>query len=232
MFNLQDIVLNYGNLKVLDRFNLSCNKSQFVCLLGSSGVGKSSILNVLAGITKPQSGQVNCNNKRLAYVFQEPRLLPWFTVEQNMQLGLYSLGLNSKLRAERVKSLLPLLGLSGFGDYYPSQLSGGMKQRVSIGRAFAIRPELLLLDEPFSALDENLKQDMRELLDSLQQWHHCTKVMVTHDVSEAIKLSDRIVVLHGRPCEIVLNIYPESAQRLDRDYMQQMEQVLLNAVGS
>jgi ABC-type nitrate/sulfonate/bicarbonate transport system ATPase subunit len=232
LFSLQNIVLNYGDLKVLDQFNLSCDKRQFICLFGPSGVGKSSILNILAGIIKPQSGQVSCNNQRLAYVFQEPRLLPWFTVEQNLQIGLYSLGLSAKQRHERVKNLLPLLNLAEFADYYPRQLSGGMKQRVSIGRAFAIQPDLLLLDEPFCGLDESLKQDMQELLDSLQKWHPCTKVMVTHDVNEAIKLSDRIVVLQGRPCQVALNLYPDPTKKLDLDYVQQTKQILLNSAVS
>lgn len=226
MFGLENIVLNYGDLRVLDQFNLSCDGNEFISLFGPSGVGKSSILNILAGIIKPQSGKIKSNSQRLAYVFQEPRLLPWFTVKQNMQLGLHNLDLSNRQQEERLDSLLPLLGLSGFADYYPSQLSGGMKQRVSIGRAFAILPDLLLLDEPFSALDENLKQDMRELLNTLQEWHPCTKVMVTHDVNEAIKLSDRIVVLTGSPCRIALNIYPQTENEGE------LEKILLSAVLS
>lgn len=231
MFGLYDIELQYGDLKVLDHFNLNCDKQQFICLFGPSGTGKTSILNTLAGIVKPQSGRVESGSRRLAYVFQEPRLLPWLTVEQNLQLGLYNLRLTARQRRQRVASLLPLLGLDGFGGYYPGQLSGGMKQRVSIGRAFAIEPDLLLLDEPFCGLDEKLKKDMQELLLSLGQWHACTTVMVTHDLKEAVRLSDRIAVVRGRPCQIVLDLYLEPEQRCKPSYVRQMERVLTDALN-
>ncbi len=230
MFSLQDIVLDYGPLKVLERFNLNCDRRQFMCLFGPSGVGKTSILNILAVITKPQAGLVRCDHRRLAYVFQEPRLVPWLTVEQNLELGLHAQGLNARQRRQRVEKLLPLLGLDGFAAYYPGQLSGGMKQRVSIGRAFAIQPDLLLLDEPFSSLDANLKQDMQELLASLRQWHSCTTVMVTHDEKEAINLSDRIVVLHGRPCRAVLELVPDKEQISDFRYARSLEAAILDAL--
>ncbi|MBP7330995.1 MAG: Bicarbonate transport ATP-binding protein CmpD [Firmicutes bacterium ADurb.Bin373] len=231
MFGLHDIELQYGGLKVLEHFNLNCDRQQFICLFGPSGTGKTSILNILAGIVKPRSGRVASNSRRLAYVFQEPRLLPWLTVEENLQLGLYNLGLPSRQRRRRVVSLLPLLGLAGFGGYYPGQLSGGMKQRVSIGRAFAIEPDLLLLDEPFCGLDERLKKDMQELLLSLGQWHACTTVMVTHDLKEAVRLSDRIVVVRGRPCQIVLDLYLEPEQRCKPSYARQMERILTDALN-
>ncbi|MFA6940741.1 MAG: ABC transporter ATP-binding protein [Clostridiaceae bacterium] len=232
MFCLSDVVLSYGNLKVFEQFNLNCDKRQFICLFGPSGVGKTSILNMLARIKKPDSGQVKSDDRRLAYVFQEPRLIPWLTVEQNLQIGLYKFGLGSHERDQCVKSLLPLLGLAEFGGYYPGQLSGGMKQRVSLGRAFIIQPDLLLLDEPFNGLDENLKKDMQELLISLEKWHTCTTVMVTHDAVEAIRLSDRIVVVEGRPCRIISDIYPEPGQRLEVSYTDTLKQVIFNALES
>lgn len=231
MFCLENVVLCYGNLKVLEQFNLSCEKSQLVCLFGSSGVGKTSILNILAGISKPQAGRIKSDYERLAYVFQEPRLLPWLTVEQNLQVGLFAQGFKSKQRDECVQDLLPLLGLAGFGGYYPEQLSGGMKQRVSLGRAFAISPDLLLLDEPFTGLDEGLKNDMQDLLFSLRQWHNCTTVMVTHDVKEAIKLSDRIVVMAGRPCRIVQDIITAPEQKHDPAYIRDTEADLLGMLN-
>ncbi|MEN6391337.1 MAG: ATP-binding cassette domain-containing protein [Syntrophomonas sp.] len=231
MFSLQDIVLHYGPLRVFEHFNLSCSRQEFICLFGPSGVGKTTILNLLAGVARPQAGRVRSNSRRLAYVFQEPRLLPWFTAVENLQLGLYNLGLDARQRRQRVESLLPVLGLDGFGDYYPGQLSGGMKQRVSIGRAFAIQPDLLLLDEPFSGLDENLKKDMEELLLSLGRWHACTTVLVTHDVQEAVRLADRIVVVGGRPCETVLELRPETGQKSKPSYARHVEQVLINTLN-
>lgn len=179
----------------------------------------------------PASGQVTSASMRLAYVFQEPRLLPWLTVVENLQIGLYSHGLPARERRQRVENLLPLLGLDGFGGYYPEQLSGGMKQRVSIGRAFAVEPDLLLLDEPFSGLDEEIKRDMQELLSSLGQWHACTTVMVTHDLKEAVRLSDRIVVLRGRPCQIIRDLHLEPEQRYQASYIQRMEKVLSDALN-
>ncbi len=231
LFSLQDIVLHYGPLRVFEQFNLGCSRQEFTCLLGPSGVGKTSILNLLAGVVTPQAGRVHSDSRRLAYVFQEPRLLPWLTAAENLQIGLYNLGWDASQRRQRVKSLLPVLGLAGFGGYYPGQLSGGMKQRVSIGRAFAIQPDLLLLDEPFSGLDENLKKDMEELLLSLGRWHACTTVMVTHNVPEAVRLADRIVVVGGRPCETVLEIRPEPGQRSQAPYVKHLEQVLVDALN-
>lgn len=232
MFSLHDIRLDYGSLKVLERFNLDGEKQQFVCLFGPSGVGKTSVLNILARLIKPQSGRVVCASQRLAYVFQDPRLVPWLNVEENLQLGLYASGQNARQRQTVATELLPLLGLEGFAKYYPGQLSGGMKQRVSLGRAFAIKPDLLLLDEPFSGLDAAIKLEMQELLASLRQMHACTTIMVTHDAKEAIKLSDRIVVMKGRPCQMVMDICPGSRKAVDRSYTQQLETSLLTAISS
>lgn len=233
MFSLHDISLNYGSLKILDHFSLHCEKQQFVCLFGPSGVGKTSILNILARLVKPRSGHVICNSKRLAYVFQDPRLVPWLNVEQNLWLGLYASGQSSRQRRQTAAAtLLPLLGLDGFARYYPGQLSGGMKQRVSLGRAFAIKPDLLLLDEPFSSLDAGIKYEMQDLLASLRQLHACTTVMVTHDEKEAIKLSDRVVVLNGRPCQTVMDIAPGPQKFTDSCYAQDHATSLLMAINN
>lgn len=118
-----------------------------------------------------------------------------------------------------MQQLLPKIGLEDFGAYYPEQLSGGMKQRVSIGRAFVIQPHLLLLDEPFSGLDEALKIEMQDLLLTLENWHMCTTVMVTHDIQEAMKLSGRIIVVDGRPCRIILDIMINQEDRKDAKYI-------------
>lgn len=190
MFTIQDVALQYDGLKVLDKFSLKAEENQFISLFGPSGVGKTTILNILARILKPKEGYVSTDKERLAYVFQEPRLLPWMTVEQNIEVGLFTFKKDEKWRKQIVQQLMPRIGLEEFSNYYPEQLSGGMRQRVSIGRAFAIQPDLILLDEPFSGLDENLKVEMQDLILSLENWHLCTTVMVTHDMREAIKLSD------------------------------------------
>lgn len=232
MFYLDDISLHYGPLKILDCFSLNCEKQQFVCLFGPSGVGKTSILNILARLVKPQSGHVVCNSKRPAYVFQDPRLVPWLNVEQNLLLGMYTSGQSARQRRQAAARLLPVLGLDGFARYYPGQLSGGMKQRVSLGRAFAIKPDLLLLDEPFSGLDAGIKREMQDLLASLRQLHACTTVMVTHDEKEAIKLSNRVVVLNGRPCRRIMDVFPGNQKLTDSIYAQELATSLLTAINT
>ncbi len=218
MFRLEKISLNFDNLKVLCDFTLASNENEFISLFGTSGIGKTSILNILAGLLKPQAGLVRTDNNRTAYVFQEPRLLPWCTVEENIGLGLYALKIDKTRRIERVHILIEKLGLNDFACYYPTQLSGGMKQRVSLGRAFAVQPDLLLMDEPFSSLDDTLRLAMRELLKSLIKWQPCATVFVTHDIKEAIQLADRIIVLKGRPCQIVREIRPDTSRIYEESY--------------
>ncbi len=230
MFEMRDITVTYGKLKVLSNFSLKGGNNRFICLLGPSGVGKTSILNVFAGILKPNSGSVTSGAERLAYVFQEPRLLPWMTVEQNMEVGLYKLNKDKTWRKKTVRQVLQKIGLQEFGGYYPEQLSGGMKQRVSIGRAYVIQPDLLLLDEPFTGLDEALKTEMQDLLLRLETWHLCTSIMVTHDIREAIKLGDRIIVIDGRPGRIALDITMNSADKKDPGYKNALEQQILCAL--
>lgn len=224
MFRLEGVHLAYGDLKVLDDFSLECRPREFICLLGPSGVGKTSILNILAGLVRPKSGSVKLPAARMGYVFQEPRLLPWCTVVENIAMGLYALKLDKKQMRRRVDDLIVRLGLSGFADYYPLQLSGGMKQRVSLGRAFAVHPDVLLMDEPFASLDDNLKQEMRGLLRELVGWRNCTTVLVTHDVRDAVELASRIVVLKGRPCREKAVYDVNSGRRGDGALLQRLEQ--------
>lgn len=230
MFEMESIVINYDNLNVLEDFSLKGETKQFICLFGPSGIGKTTILNVLAGILKPDYGKITLDNERVAYVFQEPRLPPWMTVEQNIEVGLYNLIRDVRRRKKIVQQVLPKIGLEYFGEYYPEQLSGGMKQRVSIGRAFVIQPDLLLLDEPFSGLDEALKIEMQDLILTLENWHMCTTVMVTHDIQEAFKLSDRIVVVGGRPCRIILDIMMNPKDRRDPKYKNELEGKIISAL--
>lgn len=230
MFSLRDIVLNYGDQKVLEQFSLNGDRQQFITLYGLSGVGKTSILNLLAKLTKPQAGKVNANFQQIAYVFQKPRLIPWLTVRLNLHAGLHGLGLEPKERNERVENLLHLMDLAEFSEELPGKLTGDMKHRLSVGCAFIVQPDLLLLDEPFNGLDANLKKEMQELLILLKQWHSCTTVMVTRDVNEAVKLSDRIVVVKGRPCQVVLNLYPEPDMRLKPSYAKKIKQSIAKAL--
>ena len=226
MFSLDKVSVSFGELEVLKDFQLNSAGNEFICLFGASGIGKTSILNMLAGILKPQKGHVHTKHSRNAYVFQEPRLLPWCTVRDNVMLGLYSSKMEKNQRIKRTDMLINKMGLGDFADYYPGQLSGGMKQRVSLGRAFAVQPDLLLMDEPFSSLDQNLKLEMRELLRELIEWQPCTTVFVTHDVKEGIQLADRIVVLSGRPCQIINEFNPEKHLRMGEDYQRRLAETI------
>lgn len=227
MTSLRNVSLSFGRLKVLDSFSAEFSCNQFTCLFGPSGIGKSTVLNLLAGLLKPDSGEVYSSNTNIGYVFQDPRLLPWCTVKENIEIGLYASGMPPLQRNKIVSSMIERLGLANFSDYYPTQLSGGMKQRVALGRAFVVDPQLLLLDEPFSGLDEALKLEMRSLLRELISWHPCTTVFVTHDYLEAIQLADQVLLLNEKPCSTpaVINIDPEL--RHQPEYIQKLEYLML-----
>lgn len=228
MVSLKQIDLAFGNLQLFNNLNLSIARQEFTCLFGPSGVGKSSILNLLAGLIKPNAGEVKMEENRIGYVFQDTRLLPWCTVKENIEISLWALKLSPRQINQKVDELINRLNLGEFAYYYPNQLSGGMKQRVSLGRAFVIEPNLLLMDEPFAALDEKLKIEMHNLLLELIQWNNCTTVFVTHDLEEAIKLADKIVLMRGRPCEIkdLININHEL--RHQREYIENLRSLLVS----
>lgn len=228
MVSLKQVDLAFGNLQLFNNLNLSIERQEFTCLFGPSGVGKSSILNLLAGLIKPNAGEVIVEESRIGYVFQDARLLPWCTVKENIEISLFALKLSTAQINQRVDELINRLNLSEFAYYYPNQLSGGMKQRVSLGRAFVIEPNLLLMDEPFAALDEKLKLEMHNLLLELIQWNNCTTVFVTHDLEEAIKLADKIVVMSGRPCEIKNFININQKLRHQREYIDNLRNLLVS----
>lgn len=198
-----------GTLQVLDDFNLEVKDGEFLCLLGPSGCGKSTTLDILAGLTKADSGTVNVGGTAgwqglaCGYVFQRARLLNWRTVRQNLEFALAGRKVPRSEWRERTDRYLELVGLPDFADAYPLSLSGGMQQRVSLARALAIEPDVLLMDEPFSSLDELTARRLRvELLDIVAQ-HRTTVLFVTHNALEAAFLSDRICVISPRPARVV-----------------------------
>jgi ABC-type nitrate/sulfonate/bicarbonate transport system ATPase subunit len=190
---------------------------EFVCILGPSGCGKSTLLNILSGLDDQYMGVASIHGRsvgeqfarglRVAYVFQEPRLMPWRTVRQNIEFVLLTAGFEASQWKERIDRCLALVELSDFGDFYPLQLSGGMQQRASIARAFAIEPEVLLMDEPFSALDELTARRLRQQLLTIWGTFRSTVLFVTHNAFEATFLSDRILMMTkgpgGRFCDEV-----------------------------
>ncbi len=192
--------------------SLRVARGEIVALLGESGCGKSSLLSVLSGLARPRSGSVSFNDRHvlatphgISVVFQDPCLLPWLSVAANAGLGLdfNSMGLNKAERDSRVASALAEVGLSTDTTLYPEQLSGGMAQRVALARALARQPELIFLDEPFSALDALTREDMQSLLVQLVHKHGSSAIIVTHDIDEALRVSDRILLMGGAPAGIV-----------------------------
>jgi NitT/TauT family transport system ATP-binding protein len=190
----------------LSNFSLDIAQGEFVSIVGPSGCGKSTFLNIVLGLIEPASGVVQLNGTRIsgpgqerAMVFQEFGLLPWRSVTANVELGLELKGIPSAKRAARAKELINLVGLEGFESHYPHELSGGMKQRVGLARALATEPEVLLMDEPFAALDAQTRDLMQSEL--LQIWERSKKTVlfVTHSIEEAAYLSDRVIVMTARP---------------------------------
>ncbi len=210
MIEITDVSKRYGNAPaVLDAVDLYVLKEEFVTLIGPSGCGKSTVLKLISGLTAPSSGTVRVDgmtptNAReiVSYIFQDATLLPWRTVRQNVGLGLELEGVSKDRRSARTTELLELVGLGHVADAYPRELSGGMKMRTSIARALATSPRLLLMDEPFAALDEMSRDRLNEELLRLRAEQNWTGIFVTHSVAEAVFLSTRIVVLAPNPGRI------------------------------
>jgi len=200
-------------VQALEDINLSIEKGEFISIVGASGCGKSTLLRIIGGLETKTDGTVEHNGKEITgcsedrgMAFQESRLFPWLTVEKNILFGLpYSekRKLSKAEQKDRVSHYLELVGLADFARAYPNQLSGGMQQRVSIARALIENPEILLLDEPFGALDALTRIHMQEEIQRIWQHEKKTMILVTHDIEEAIYLGDRIVVLSARPGRIV-----------------------------
>ncbi len=202
----------------LDGMDLDVRQGEFVSLLGPSGCGKSTALRLIAGLTRPSAGTVQRGAARLGFVFQEPTLMPWRTVWGNVRLPLQLGGLSRRETESRVADALAGVGLAGFERAYPRQLSGGMKMRVSIARAIATRPDLLLMDEPFAALDEITRGQLNDDLLRLWQAQGLTVVFVTHSVYESVYLSSRIVVMAPRPGRVVADLPVQPPLARDEDY--------------
>ena len=187
-----------GGVLALDRISLSIRPGEFVCLVGASGCGKSTLLNLVAGLDGPSAGRVVVEG-RTALMFQEPALFPWLTVSRNVELALRLQGVARHQRAARVDELLQLVQLGGFADKRPHELSGGMRQRVALARALAQDADVLLMDEPFGALDAMTRDVLHDELERIWQHNGASVVFVTHNVREAARLADRIVLLTSRP---------------------------------
>lgn len=221
VITLQQINKTYANGTIaLQNLNLNIPASSFVSLVGPSGCGKSTVLRLIAGLGQMTSGKIawSQGSHKLAYVFQEAALMPWATVLDNVRLPL-KLGKASKSQQlSAVSDAIARVGLQGFERCYPRELSGGMKMRVSIARALATKPDVLLMDEPFGALDEITRSRLNDDLLNLWNQMNLTVIFVTHNVYEAVYLSDRVVVMAARPGRVIAEIDIDAPYPRDEDY--------------
>jgi NitT/TauT family transport system ATP-binding protein len=227
--------LNGSQLSVLSDLDISIGPSEFVAIVGPSGCGKSTLLRVINGLVKPSAGSMQWSTQttpaparlRSAMVFQSPRLLPWKTVIQNVAVSLRCRGVASKESLDRAAELLLVVDIADFANAYPRQLSGGMQQRVNLARALATAPDMILLDEPFAALDSLTRESMQEYLAKIWASQNRAALLVTHQVDEAIFLADRVIVLSPRPARIVADIPITFAKPRHLSLKQQPEFVYL-----
>ncbi|NLM13580.1 MAG: ABC transporter ATP-binding protein [Epulopiscium sp.] len=207
MLILNHVTKEYDDVMVLKDFSFSIEKGKIYSILGPSGCGKTTILRLIAELEKPDKGQIELRGQKVSYVFQEPRLLPWETVRKNLEL------VCPKKESKKIEQLLELMELKEYSDAYPKELSGGMKQRVSIMRGFLYPHDILLMDEPFQALDLKLKAKLIREIYSLHQSMGNTILFVTHDLDEALLLGDEIIILSPKPTSIVKRFTIDASQK-------------------
>ena len=217
-----------GTLLALKDINMHVETGELVCAVGASGSGKSTLLRLVAGLDMPTSGSITVDGAEVTgpgsdrgMVFQKYTLYPWMTVQKNVEFGLKLQGMSAQQRKEQASEYLDVVGLTNFASALPKELSGGMKQRVAIARALACQPKILLMDEPFGALDVQTKEAMQLFLLDLWQRTRCTILMITHDVEEAVFLAQRIYVMSARPGtiqqEIKVELPPERTYEMKRE---------------
>ncbi|MBQ7803122.1 ABC transporter ATP-binding protein [Rhodococcus sp. (in: high G+C Gram-positive bacteria)] len=217
-------------VEALAPVTLDLKPDEFTTLIGTSGCGKSTLLHIVAGLESSTVGLVEVDGQEVhgpgrdrGMVFQSYTLFPWLTVQRNVEFALKDIGLSRREQRERAREYLDLVGVSEFANAMPSQLSGGMRQRVAIARALSYQPRMLLMDEPFGALDAQTRQEMQELLLRVWDAHKLNVLFVTHDIDEAIFLSDRIIMLAGRPGRVKLDLRPEIPRPRSMDLLTSTE---------
>ena len=232
--SIEGVSVTFGSgtdskVEALKDINLSINEGEFVALLGPSGCGKSTLLTSLGGLVAPTEGRIVVNGqvvekpdpRRAAFVFQDYSLLPWKNIVDNVGIGLRFAGVNKAERRERSQELLEMMGLARWADSYPGQLSGGMQQRVAVARALAVSPSMLLMDEPFGALDEQTRRTLGENISTVLTENKQTVVLVTHSLDEAIYWADRVIVMSARPGRIIAEVVVERPRPRPIDFIAQ-----------
>jgi NitT/TauT family transport system ATP-binding protein len=217
-----------GELLALDGVSLQVAAGEFVCIIGASGCGKSTLLNLVAGLDQPSAGTVETGGRRVGLMFQEPALFPWLTAGRNVEMALRARGVPREVRRDRTAELLETVRLGGFGDKRPHELSGGMRQRVAMARALAQDADVLLMDEPFGALDAMTRDLLHDELERICAERSLTVLFVTHNVREAARLGDRVIVLSSRPGRVI-GEYPvprHGQRRIDSGEVAQMAAML------
>ncbi|WP_250003016.1 ABC transporter ATP-binding protein [Actinoplanes sp. M2I2] len=214
---LESISKSYGDLLALDRVSLTVRQGEFVCLLGASGCGKSTLLSLVAGLDGISGGSLDIGGRRVSLMFQEAALFPWLSVRGNVELPLRLAGVSRTERRKRADELLDIVRLRDFGDKRPHELSGGMRQRVALARALAQNADILLMDEPFGALDAMTRDILHDELERIWREQQLTVMFVTHNVREAVRLGDRVILLSSRPGRVIEDyaITHERPRRID-----------------
>ena len=219
-----------SDFEILKDVSFTVLENEFICIIGPSGCGKTTLLNILGGFTKPTKGRVMIEGNlvekpspRYLTIFQDYKLLPWRTVKKNIELGFEAsrIKLSKQEKAERVMEQIKSVGLEGFEDFYPKELSGGMKQRVAIARALALRPKILFMDEPFGALDTLTRDELRNRFRNLLKQINQTVIMVTHNLNEALFFADRIIVMRPKPGRIaqIVNVDLGERSKFNQDFL-------------
>ena len=232
---VRHLTKKFGDLLVLDDISFQVEQGEFLCIVGPTGCGKTTFLNSLTGLYDITAGEmlidrepINLKKHNVAYIFQEYSTMPWLNIEENIAYGLEIKGVPEAERRERVEEVIQMVGLDKFRSYYPKQMSASMLQRVVIARAFATRPELLLMDEPYGQLDLMLKYKLEDELLKLWQRTQTTVIFITHNIEEAVYLSDRIMVLSNKPTKIktvIDNRLPRPRKVTDKEFIELRNEV-------
>lgn len=220
----KSFINNKKHVEVLKNINLEVDQGEFICLLGPSGCGKTTLLTIIGGFQKPDSGEIWVNENKVskpgidrAFIFQNYALFPWKSVRDNVLYPMKQQKISREEREKKLAELIEMADLKGKESMYPHQLSGGMKQRVAVIRALACNPEVLLMDEPLGAVDLKMRQNLQEELEKIWSSNKITAVMVTHDVDEAVYMSDRVIIMSRNKGEIIGNIKVEILRPRNRE---------------